>query len=269
MEENQNQQPVDEKAILPNITNIKSTETYTLPSKGLCYDPALKIPSAITLRRMTTKEDKIRMRNTTENTIRRDLLQACIMEPGVDAGQLTLIDANYLLFRLRVLSLLDDTYKVSVRCPHCGTEFIHQLNLSEVPVKYLEESDLSVLKIQLPMSGQKIDLSFPTLNEMIIASQKLSEYFELYPDADRAEQIYTTSAAIYVDKVNGNKLLSEEKEIWMDNLDILDSRALREVTNNLDNLYGYVDEIEAECPSCHKAVPHGLPITAELFTPSK
>ena len=49
-----------EKAILPDITNIKTQETYTLPSKGLVYNKADKIGSSITLRRMTTKEDKMR-----------------------------------------------------------------------------------------------------------------------------------------------------------------------------------------------------------------
>ena len=48
---------------LPDIKNIKSQETYTLPSKGMFYTKEDKIPASITLRRMTTKEDKIRLRN--------------------------------------------------------------------------------------------------------------------------------------------------------------------------------------------------------------
>ena len=63
---------------------------------------------------MTTKEDKIRMRNLSEDKIRRDILQACILEPDVKADKLKLSDANFLLFKLRVLSLLDDLYKVEV-----------------------------------------------------------------------------------------------------------------------------------------------------------
>ena len=50
-----------DKEILADITNIKSSETYTLPSKGLVYDETEGIPASITLRRMTTKEDKIRL----------------------------------------------------------------------------------------------------------------------------------------------------------------------------------------------------------------
>ena len=80
-----------EKAILPDITNIKTQETFTLPSKGLIYDKQENIPASITLRRMTTKEDKMRMRNESEDTIRRDILQACILDSGVDAGKLKFV----------------------------------------------------------------------------------------------------------------------------------------------------------------------------------
>ena len=68
-----------EQEILPNVKNIKSQETYTLPSKGLVYEANENIPASITLRRMTTKEDKLRLRNESEETIRKDLLQACIL----------------------------------------------------------------------------------------------------------------------------------------------------------------------------------------------
>ena len=111
----------ESKEILPDISNIKTQETFTLPSKGLVYDERDNIPASITLRRMTTKEDKIRMRNLSEDKIRRDILQACILEPDVKADKLKLSDANFLLFKLRVLSLLDDLYKVQIVCPNCAT----------------------------------------------------------------------------------------------------------------------------------------------------
>ena len=130
-----------EKDILPDVKNIKTQETYTLPSKGLVYNPEDGIPASITLRRMTTKEDKIRLRNQGEDRIRKDILQACIVEP-IDAGKLKLMDANLLLFRLRALSLLDDTYKIHCGCNKCGTQFVHQINLSEVPVNYMTDEKL-------------------------------------------------------------------------------------------------------------------------------
>ena len=261
---------VDEmQEFVDSVQSIKSTETCTLPSKGLLYKPEENIPSAITIRRMTTKEDKMRMRNQSDNIIIRDILQSCILDQGVDAGKLKVADANYLLFKLRVISLLDDTYKIACSCPYCGTRFIHQINLSEVPVTYLEEDKLNLLKVQLPLSKMCVDFKYPSLNEMIQAGENWDTYFERYPNADKNEYLYTFLTGLYIDKVNGKKLMSIEVEAMLNNIDIIDYRALKDVVGNLTNLYGYVETIVGKCPSCTKDVKHGLPITSELFTPSK
>lgn len=256
------------KEILPNVKNIKSSETYVLPSKGLLYKPEEKIPSSITLRRMTTKEDKIRMRNESEDTIRRDILQACITTPEVDAGKLKLMDANFLLFRLRALSLLNDIYKVQCMCPKCTTEFIHEVNLGEVPITYFDENKLKELEVILPINGNKITLKYPSLNDMITRGKDLREYFDKFPNVDKNEAIYTMSGLLYVDKINDNTLLSEELEAYLDELDILDNREFRKAIAKIDNIYGFEDELVAKCPTCGHDVRHGLPITGELFNPS-
>lgn len=258
----------NQEKILGDITNIKTQETYTLPSKGLVYDADDNIPASITLRRMTTKEDKIRLRNETDDRIRKDILQACILTPNVDAGKLKLMDANFLLFRLRSLSLLDDTYKVRVVCPFCGTEFIHELNLSDVPVVFLKDTDLTKLKVQLPISKCNIDFKYPSLDEMIRMSDRTRDYFEKFPQAEKTDVLYTLATVVYIDKVNGNKLMTEELEPWLDNLDILDGRAIRDVIIGIEKLFGFQEDIPCQCPQCKKEVTHGLPITRDLFSPS-
>ena len=257
------------ESVLPDVTNIKSTETYTLPSKGLVYGPEEGISASITLRRMTTREDKIRMRNESDNKIRKEILQACIMDKDVDAGKLKIMDANFLLFRLRSLSLLNDIYKVSCRCPHCGTEFIHEVELSKVPIEYMSESKLKNFKVQLPICQANIDFKYPSLNDIIRMSEDLNTYMEQFPNADLQETIYTSSSVLYIDKINGEKPMLEQLEDWMDNLDILDSRAIMDIIRSLDGIYGFVTELKTKCPKCKGTVTHGLPITRELFTPSK
>lgn len=255
--------------ILPDVTNIKSSETYTLPSKGLLYTETDGIPSAITLRRMTTKEDKMRLRNETEDKIRKDILQACIVDKDVDAGKLKLMDANFLLFRLRSLSLLDDTYKVSCFCPACATQFIHEVNLSQIPIDYITKTKLSNLKTTLPVCGQTVEFKYPSLDNFITTGDDLRSYYERFPQADKAEAVYTASMIVYIDKVNNTKLMKEEVEQWLDELDIIDSRIVKKTIEKLDSLYGFVEQIKTKCPNCGNEVKHGLPITNELFDPSK
>lgn len=259
---------LDKEEILVDIKNIKTHETYTLPSKGLVYKPEDKIPASITLRRMTTKEDKMRLRNESEDKIRKEILQSCIME-DIDVGKLKLMDVNFLLFRLRSLSLLTDTYKVACMCNMCRTEFIHEINLLDVPVKYMSEDNINKLHITLPVSRAKIDLKYPTLDDFIKMGDDLRNYTKNFPNANINEYLYTQSGTLYVDAVNGNYLMNEELETYFDNLDILDSRELRLAINELDKEFGFEDNLIAKCPSCKAKVVHGLPITNELFTPSK
>ena len=257
-----------EKAILPDVTNIKTQDTFTLPSKGLVYGKEENIPSAITLRRMTTKEDKMRMRNESQDKVRRDILQACTLDEGVDIGKLKLADANFLLFRLRALSLLDDIYKLQITCPTCGAQFIHEIELSKLDIDYMTKDKLKTLNVSLPIAQVNIELKIPSLNDVIKMSDKLNEYFDKFPDVDRTEAIYTTSAMLYIKSINKQTLMSEELEDWIDNLDIIDNRTLRKKLGELDNLFGIVTDLECQCPSCKSKVAHGLPITAELFNPS-
>ena len=258
----------ENKIILPDISSIKTQDTFTLPSKGLLYDEAEGIPSSITLRRMTTKEDKIRIRNIGEDKIRREILKACTLDKGVDIGKLKLADANFLLFRLRVLSLLDDIYKVQIICPSCGTAYMHEVHLSEVPVEYFTKKKLNDMEMELPLSKTKIEFKYPSLDDMIKMGDKLRDYFEKFPNADKAEAIYTTSAMLYVKRINGETMISEELEDFLDNMDIIDNRYFRQKLIQLDDMYGFDSEIACSCPQCHTPTTHGLPITGELFNPS-
>jgi len=258
----------ENKEILPDIHNIKQKESFTLPSRGIVYRADENIPESITLRRMTTKEEKIRLRNQSETEIIKDLLQACILNEKVNAGSLKLMDANYLLFKLRVISLLDDKYKVRVRCPHCGAEFVHELNLSEIPVNYVEQDILEKLTVKLPISQQTITLRYPSLDDLIKSGKRLEEYFNMFPNVDRMESVISASEQLNIETINGQSLMSEEIADWYDNLDIVDYKVLQQAIQKLDNIYGFDDNLKTICPKCNKEVTHGLPITGELFNPS-
>lgn len=268
MEENKQQEEIKEfeQEVVPNVTNIKTQETFVLPSKGLFYNnPNMK---SITLRRMTVKEDKIRMRNEGEDRIRKDLLQACTVGEGIDIGQLTLFDVNYLLFCLRRISLLNNIYKVRCICPHCDAEFIDEIDLTKLNIKYAEESNLPNFDIELPISRIKIRLKYPTLESTILFRDRISDYLKMNSNADIGEILYSLGDMLYIEKVNGTNVLYEELEDIINSLDIIDSRAIKKAIRELDGKYGMDDDITCQCPNCKKDVHHGLPITGELFTPT-
>lgn len=255
-----------EEEIVPNVKNIKTQETFVLPSKGLLYsNPGM---GSITLRRMTIKEDKIRLRNEGEDKIRRDLLQACVVGEGIDIGQLTLFDVNYLLFCLRRISLLNNTYKVRCVCPNCDSEFVDELDLTKLKIKYVDPNNLPNFDVTLPVSGLKIKLKYPSLNSVIIFRDKITEFLNVNTDTDISELLYVLGDMLYIDTVNGKPTVYEELEDIIENLDILDSREIKKAIKQLDNRYGIDDDILCKCPKCKNELHHGLPITSELFTPS-
>ena len=166
------------------------------------------------------------------------------------------------------MSLLTDKYKVTVTCPHCGAQFIHEVNLSEVPVDYLSDDIKDKLKVTLPISKQVIDLEVPNLNKLIKLGETLEEYFDRFPNVNRQEKLLTESNLIYIEKVNGKTLLSEEKEDYINSMDIVDFKALRKAIGKLSADYGLSQDLKTLCPKCKNEVTHGLPITYELFNPS-
>lgn len=255
-----------EEEIVPNVTNIKSQETFTLPSMGLIYPSGN--PKTITLRRMTVKEDRMRMRNDGESTVRRNILQACTLDQGVDIGQLALFDVNYLLFCLRRISLLNNNYKVKLICPNCESEFIDEVDLSKIKIRYASKDNLPNFNIELPISKAKVTLKFPTLSSIILFTSSMDEYSKMNPNEDVSELLYAYGDIIYIAAVNGKSSIFEELEDFMDTLDLVDMKFLKANIRKLDDVYGIDEDILCQCPNCKKDVHHGLPITSELFTPS-
>ena len=150
---------------------------------------------------------------------------------------------------------------------------INELNegqrLNKFLGKYFDDAPQSFIYKMLRKKNIKWNNKKASGNEMIQAGENWDTYFERYPNADKNEYLYTFLTGLYIDKVNGKKLMSIEVEDMLNNIDIIDYRALKDVVGNLTNLYGYVETIVGKCPSCTKDVKHGLPITSELFTPSK
>lgn len=255
-----------EEEIVPNATNIKTQETFTLPSMGLIYPSGN--PKSITLRRMTVKEDRMRMRNDGESTVRRNILQACTLDQGVDIGQLALFDVNYLLFCLRRISLLNNMYKVKLICPNCESEFIDEVDLSKIKVRYASKDNLPNFNIELPISKAKVTLKFPSLSSIILFTNSMDEYSKMNPNEDVSELLYAYGDIIYISSINGKSAIFEELEDFMDTLDLVDMKFLKANIRKLDDVYGIDEDILCQCPNCKKDIHHGLPITSELFTPS-
>ena len=91
-------------------------KTFKLPSNGYFGGP-----KEITLRAMTTKEEKLLYTSRDLGFLDR-LIKSCCIEPtDLDTTTLHQNDIMYLTFALRELTF-GNTYMQEVVCPHCGRE---------------------------------------------------------------------------------------------------------------------------------------------------
>ena len=112
---------------------MKTVEkTFQLPSNGLFGGP-----KEITLRAMTTKEEKILMTSRDFSVFER-LVKSCCVEPkDLDIGLLHQNDIMYLIYALRELTF-GTTYNQEIKCPECGAKQEIEVDISEMEVNILD-----------------------------------------------------------------------------------------------------------------------------------
>ena len=107
-------------------------KTVQLPSNGLFGGP-----KEITLRAMTTKEEKILMTSKDFSVFDR-LVKSCCVEPkDLDTGLLHQNDIMYLVYALRKITF-GDSYIQEVTCPECGFKQEMEIDISEMTINLLD-----------------------------------------------------------------------------------------------------------------------------------
>lgn len=122
-------------------------KTFNVPSNGYFGGP-----DKITLRAMTTKEEKILYTSRDMNFLDR-LIKSCCVEPkDLDTNLLHNNDLMFLTFALRELTF-GSTYEQDIVCPECGTKQKVEIDISEMDVNCLDLKDLSEkLECTLPVN---------------------------------------------------------------------------------------------------------------------
>ena len=138
------------------------TEIITLPSKGLCYPESNPLSKGeITVKLMTAKEEDIL---TSPTLIRKGiqldkLLEAIVVEPGVNINDLVIGDKNAILISSRILAFGTD-YQVKINDPFINEEVDTTIDLSKIKIKEIDESALNkVTNITLLCLFQKHQLN--------------------------------------------------------------------------------------------------------------
>lgn len=237
--------------------------TVTLPSKGLLYKEA-NIPSEISLRGMTTKEEKI-LFGSSGGDVFEKILRNCITNPkNLDTNELISNDETFLIMQLRMVTYGDD-YKVSVECPHCHRKSIYKISLSEFIVNYLEDDFTEPIEVKLPRSGDTLSLRL-LRNKDIKFIDRYAKKFAKQFNLNVREVEYTCRMAKFITKINGKEVDFVEAREYVENMYSLDSAKFWTVLNKI--VVGIDTTAMVTCNECGEDFDFAMPITSEFFRPT-
>jgi len=239
-------------------------ETFTLPSRGLPYNGA--IPDQVTMRAMTTLDEKIRLSTNGLNSIVA-LINSCTIAPEeFEASNLKMFDIQYLLYMLRAITYGSD-YPVSVYCDHCDKYVDVTINLDELAVTELDDDYTEPFDVgPLPVSKDMLQCKIVSIGEMIEIEKESKRILNKFKDyVGDPEFILSYKYMVY--SINGNVLPDFKKQAYIENMNAKDLRYLDVVYDKKANGYGVNTVIETECPICGAPLVFNMPVNDEFFRP--
>jgi hypothetical protein len=245
-----------------------ATEQITLPSKGLCYPESNPLSKGyVTVKLLTAKEEDILTSTTLIRkgaTIDR-LLESIVVEPGVNVNDLLIGDKNAILVATRVLAY-GPVYKVTVTDPSENEPVEVDVDMAKLSTKEVDDSKWNrnnEYDFVLPKSKTPIKFKLLTHGDEI-AIQKDIEASE--KTLKQSNEITTRWRRI-ITEVNGNKDMGYISNFVINQFQIQDSKALRnvikDITPDVDFTFEYTSPFTGEKEALR------VPIGVDFFYPTE
>jgi len=243
----------------------KYVNEITLPSKGILYDESLKIPEKITIRAMTTKEEKMLLGSTSDAI--NDIIENCIEKPsGIKVDELISADVTNILVDLRVLTYGPE-YKMFFICEACNKKNTISIDLTELYNRLLNDDFTEPIEIKLPRSGDVLEVKllrgkdFKAVDKWAKVVEKRTKASNLKGDV-----AYTLRMAKYIKTINKEEVDSESALAYVEEMIGMDSAHFWKTINDIQ--MGYDINLTRDCMQCGHENEFVMPITAEFFRPS-
>lgn len=243
-------------------SNLDYESTVTLPSKGIIYNG--EIPAEISLRGMTTRDEKILYASQGGNVFKK-LLKSCITDPkGLDTNKLIASDELYLVLVLRMITYGPE-YKVDGICPRCGNTHTYKIMLNELTINYLDDDFKEPIMVKLPRSGHTLSLKI-LRNEDSEFVERYSKKFAKQFGLNAREVEFSARLARYITAVDNNPIDFESAIEFVNNMMSRDTAEIRSAMNKI--LVGVDTRVTVTCQSCGEDFTFNMPLTSEFFRPT-
>lgn len=242
------------------------TETYILPSKGILYGE--DFGSEVTIRSMTTFEEKMRLGNQGFFKTMCAILDSVVVSPDSYKTQnMTLFDFYFLMYKMRAVSY-GPTYKVQVTCPRCGHTEICKVNLDDLAIEYLSDDFKEPFEIgPLPRNNDTLGCRFLRVSDMINNEKKSRDILSQNPNYVGDPQ-YILNKASQVVSINGESKPSIELQMYIEKMQAMDSAYLTQAYDKYTDGVGMSTLCTDTCTACGDELTFTLPFNSEFFRPT-
>ena len=250
------------------MTDYTIVNEFTLPSKGLIY--RRQINPQIKLRSMTTAEEMKRLNHSDRPyKLMAEVITDCMVDnQGINAYDLCIPDYQFLLHKLRIVTYGPE-YKSASRCPYCGTDNNHTINLDtdlklmpfdhEIFDKYSE--------ITLPQSKKNIKLRVQSPRILDEISTRSKEIRKSYPDYV-GDPAFLLTLQYLTETVDGNSYDEIQLDPFFRKLPMMDTNYIIKSAQKLNNSFGLDSTIQHTCSFCGLDYNSSFRISSEFFGPS-
>jgi len=244
------------------------TELVPLPSGGVLYpeDSPLHGKETVEIRPMTAREEDILTSRALikKGTVITELIRSCLIDKSIDPNKLIAGDRNALMTSLRITGYGAE-YTTEVECPDCGEKSKQAFDLTQLPVKRLEEDPIAsgqnLFSYTLPYTKKEVKFKF-------LDGSDETEINKLQERSKKSGAKNTNLVTLrYRYQIKAIDAITDKTKIQMfiRNMPARDSRALR----------AHIDEIEPgiemknwmECPMCGEESEVRMPLGASFFWP--
>lgn len=241
---------------------ISIQESFPLPGYTLYGD---KMPKEITLRAMTTVEEKLRLAGTGYDVIPQ-LIQACCLDEDVDMYELKLFDIQYLMYKLRIVTYGSD-YHVKMICPTCGKEMDIHVDLDKLEIKQLPDDFVEPFEIgPLPVSGDVLTCKIPTIKEYLDIMKEGKRILSKNPNYV-GDPTFILNYQSEIVEINGERKEPYKIRQYVEQMHAKDLRYFDSKYEPMQSLYGLDTVVFETCPHCNNEVVFDLPVNEEFFRP--
>ena len=237
-------------------------QSILLPSNGLFGGP-----KEVTLRAMTTKEEKIMLMSKDFSVFEKIVKSCCVKPKDLDVGLLHQNDILYLTYALRQITFGDDYTQESV-CPECGYRQQIDVNISEMEVNYLDTDDIEEkLAVTLPINKDTLTLKLLSNGDVNRLDKLVKVKNSKGKLQDPESYRFTLGLMELIVTRNGEEFTDiEEKRNYVDNLHLQDLVTIQNCVSKIE--FGLDNTIIRTCQKCGEEIKLKGIICPEFFRPS-